>query len=124
MRVLICDDDPVIRYLLTVVLGKRAGDDVIEVADADDVLGAALEHRPDVIVLDYVMPNRDGADVVIELRMDPVVGTIPVVFLTGRSDIAEETLDEIAVAGLIEKPFEASKLHDRLEAFVAANITP
>ncbi len=122
MKVLICDDDPVIRYLLTVVLGKRAGDEVIEVASADDVFGAALEHRPDVIVLDYVMPNRDGASIVTELRTDPVLGAIPVVFLTGRSDIAEETLDEIGVAGLIEKPFDASTLHDRLQAYVATNV--
>lgn len=119
MKVLICDDDPVIRYLLKVVLGKRAGDEVIEVANADEVFEAADLHRPDLIVLDYVMPNRNGAEVVEELRTDEVLGAIPVVFLTGRSDIAEETLDEIGVAGLIEKPFDASALPDRLRAFAA-----
>jgi two-component system OmpR family response regulator len=119
MKVLICDDDPVIRYLLTVVLSKRAGDEVIEVANAVDVFDAADRHRPDLIVLDYVMPDRDGADVVRELRTDAVLGAIPIVFLTGRSDIAEETLDEIGVAGLIEKPFDTSALPDRLHAFAA-----
>ena len=119
MRVLICDDDPVIRYLLKVVLTKRAGDDVIEVANADEVFDTAMQHRPDLIVLDYVMPNRSGADVVEELRTDETLGSIPIVFLTGRSDIAEETLDEIGVAGLIEKPFDASSLPDRLHAFAA-----
>jgi CheY-like chemotaxis protein len=120
MRVLICDDDPVIRYLLKVVLSKRAGDEVIEVASADEVFDAAARHQPDLIVLDYVMPNRNGADVVDELRTDAVLGAIPIVFLTGRSDIAEETLDEIGVAGLIEKPFDASTLPDRLHAFASA----
>lgn len=120
MRVLICDDDPVIRYLLKVVLSKRAGDEVIEVASADAVFDAAARHQPDLIVLDYVMPNRNGADVVDELRTDAVLGAIPIVFLTGRSDIAEETLDEIGVAGLIEKPFDASTLPDRLHAFAVA----
>ena len=91
MRVLICDDDPVIRYLLKVVLSKRAGDEVIEVADPDAVFEAADRHRPELIVLDYVMPNRNGADVVEELRTDETLGSIPVVFLNGRSDIAEET---------------------------------
>jgi CheY-like chemotaxis protein len=119
MKVLICDDDPVIRYLLKVVLSKRAGDEVIEVANADEVFETAERHRPDLIVLDYMMPNRNGADVVEELRTDETLGSIPIVFLTGRSDIAEETLDEIGVAGLIEKPFDASALPDRLHAFAA-----
>ncbi len=120
MKVLICDDDPVIRYLLTVVLGKRAGDEVIEVANADDVFDAADRHRPDLIVLDYVMPDRNGAEIVSDLRTDEALGAIPIVFLTGRSDIAEETLDQIGVAGLIEKPFDASTLSDRLRSFAAA----
>ena len=119
MRVLICDDDPVIRYLLTVVLTKRAGDEVIEVANADEVFDVAERERPDLIVLDYVMPNRSGADVVEELRTDETLAAIPVVFLTGRSDIAEETLDEIGVTGLIEKPFDAASLPDRLHAYAA-----
>lgn len=122
MKVLICDDDPVIRYLLTVVLGKRSGHEVIEVTGPDDVFEAADRHKPDIIVLDYVMPDRNGADVVAELRTDPVLGAIPVVFLTGRSDIAEETLDEIGVAGLIEKPFDASTLPERIQAFVASSV--
>ncbi len=121
MKVLICDDDPVIRYLLRVVLSKRAGDDVIEVANADEVFDAADRHRPDLIVLDYVMPERNGADVVEELRTDETLAQIPIVFLTGRSDIAEETLDEIGVAGLIEKPFDTSALPDRLHAYVSAS---
>ena len=121
MKVLICDDDPVIRYLLRVVLSKRAGDEVIEVAAAGEVFDAADRHRPDLIVLDYVMPDRDGAAVVEELRTDETLAKIPIVFLTGRSDIAEESLDEIGVAGLIEKPFDTSALPDRLHAYVAAS---
>lgn len=120
MKVLICDDDPVIRYLLRVVLSKRAGDEVIEVAAADEVFAAADRHRPDLIVLDYVMPDRNGAEVVEELRTDETLAQIPIVFLTGRSDIAEEALDEIGVAGLIEKPFDTSALPDRLHAYAVA----
>lgn len=116
MKVLICDDDPVIRYLLTVVLGRRTGHDVIEVADAEDVVAAARKHRPNLIVLDYVMPNRSGADVATELQADPALRSIPIVFLTGRSDVAEDTLDEIGVAGLIEKPFDTQTLPARLQA--------
>lgn len=124
MKVLICDDDPVIRYLLTIVLGKRGGDDVIEVERASDVFEMVDRHRPDIIVLDYVMPERTGAEVVAELRGDAELGAIPVVFLTGRSDIAEETLDEIGVAGLIEKPFDTASLSSRLRDLAGIQTSP
>lgn len=117
MKILICDDDPVIRYLMTIVLGRRSGHDVIEVPDAGDVVAVAREHQPNVIVLDYMMPTRSGAEVASDLQSDPTVADIPIVFLTGRSDVAEESLDAIGVAGLIEKPFDTSTLPARLQAY-------
>lgn len=117
MKILICDDDPVIRYLLTIVLGRRNGHDVIEVADGVDVLEEARRHRPDLIVLDYMMPGRSGADVAGDLQSDAVVADIPVVFLTGRSDVADDALEEIGVEGLIEKPFDTTTLPARLMAY-------
>ena len=119
MKVLICDDDPVIRYLLTIVLGRRNGYDVIEVADAGEVVEEARLHRPDLIVLDYMMPGRSGADVAGDLQSDSTLADIPIVFLTGRSDVADDALEEIGVRGLIEKPFDTSTLPARLLAYAS-----
>lgn len=115
MRLVICDDDPVIRYLLEVVLGKRGGHDVVSVANPEDVVEAVIAHRPDLVVLDYVMPRRTGLEVVEELRTDPETADVKVVFLTGRVDIADEgSLEALGVVGVIEKPFDISTLASRL----------
>jgi CheY-like chemotaxis protein len=59
-----------------------------------------LEHDPDLVLLDYVMPRRTGLEVVEELRADPKTAEVKVVFLTGRVDIADEaSLDALGVVG-------------------------
>lgn len=122
MRILVCDDDAVIRYLLNVVLGKRNGDEVIEVAAAGDVVTTARDTNPDLIVLDYLMPGRTGADLVRDLAAEEDLANIPVVFLTGRSDISTDELRELGVAGLIEKPFDTSTLADRLRSMAGVSV--
>lgn len=120
MRLVICDDDPVIRYLLEVVLGKRGGHDVVSVADPEEVGSAVISHRPDLVLLDFVMPRRTGLEVVEELRADPKTADVRIVFLTGRVDIADEgSLESLGVVGVIEKPFDTATLASRLAEFAA-----
>lgn len=115
MKFVVCDDDPVIRYLLEVVLGKRGGHDVVSIERPTEVSQAVIEHEPDLVLLDYVMPGLTGLEVVHELRADPKTAEVKVVFLTGRVDIGDEAeLDSLGVAGVIEKPFDTSTLADRL----------
>lgn len=119
MKILTCDDDPVIRYLLEVVLGRRNGHDVIGVAHPDAVIPAILEHAPDLLLIDYVMPGRTGVEVVEALSANAATSDIPVVFLTGRVDVnVNQSLAGSQVAGLIEKPFDTSTLSDRLVEMV------
>lgn len=120
VKILCCDDDPVIRYLLEVLLGKRGGHEVVSVANPEDVLAEATASKPDLILLDYIMPGRTGIEVVVELRNHPETVNIPVVFLTGRSDVADEqSLDALGVRGVIEKPFDTATLIDRLLVMTA-----
>jgi CheY-like chemotaxis protein len=121
MRFLICDDDPVIRYLLEVVLGKRGGHEVIAVSDSQSVAAIAAQQRPDLILLDYIMPGRTGAEVAAELASEAATADIPVVFLTGRSDVADDAdFESLGIKGVIEKPFDTSSLSDRLVALASA----
>jgi CheY-like chemotaxis protein len=118
VKIVVCDDDPVIRYLLEVVLGKRGGHDVTAVSGPDEVSEAVLANDPDIVLLDFVMPGRTGLEVLEELRADPETAHVKVAFLTGRVDIADEdSFDSLGVVGVIEKPFDTSTLADRLEAF-------
>lgn len=120
MRILVCDDDPVIRYLLEVVLGRRGGHEVIAVGDPEAVAAAARDHAPDLVLLDYVMPGLSGRAVTEELRADPLTRSIPVVFLTGRADI-DDDLEALGVVDVIEKPFDTSSLADRLTRHVTSS---
>ena len=119
MKFLICDDDPVIRYLLEVVLAKRGGHEVITVSDPLEVVPTATATTPDLVLLDYVMPVRTGAEVAQDLAAEPHTASIPVVFLTGRADVSgDEGFDELGVKGIIEKPFDTTTLADRLIALI------
>ena len=87
MKLVVCDDDPVIRYLLEVVLAKRGGHDVTAIEHAADVASAVAGDLPDLVLLDFMMPGLSGLDVASELAADPATSSVPVVFLTGRADI-------------------------------------
>ncbi len=115
MRVLACDDDRVIRVLLEMVIARRGGQDLVTVDHPDRVVEAALEHRPDIIVLDYVLPDRSGLDVVEELRSHEALASTPVAFMTGHEDVAADgRFHSLGVVGVIGKPFDTETLVDRL----------
>jgi CheY-like chemotaxis protein len=118
MRVIVCDDDPVIRYLLEVVIAKRGGHEVILVEDPAQVAALAATHRPDGVLLDYMMPGLSGLDVAGELSADPATAGIPVVFLTGRADVADQEFEALNVIGVIEKPFDTATLVSQLQSMI------
>ena len=122
MRFLVCDDDPVIRYLLEVVLGRRGGHEVTVLDDPARVLEMARSSRPDLIVLDQMMHGMEGTEVAARLHADPDTRHIPVVLLTGRDDLADEVDPaSLGVVAIMSKPFDTSSLAERL---VAAAVTP
>lgn len=78
-RILVVDDEAGFTHLLKLVLPAY---DIREENDATRAVAAAREFKPDLILLDIIMPRTDGAAVAAELRKDPALSTIPVVFLT------------------------------------------
>ena len=116
--VLVAEDSLVVRALLRAQLRER-GYAVVEAADGEQALARARDSRPDVVLLDVDMPKRDGFDVLSEMKSDPLLAGVPVVFITGR------TTAEDAVRGLdmgahdyLRKPFEAAELTARVHAAV------
>lgn len=121
MRVLVCDDDRVIRYLLQMVIARRGGHEVVEAAHPDEVIPMALEKRPDLVLLDVVLPDRSGLEVAEQIRAEPELAAIPVAFLTGRDDVSgDDRYGRLRIAGIIEKPFDTSTLVSRLEALATS----
>jgi two-component system, OmpR family, response regulator MtrA len=110
-RVLVVDDDAALAEMLSLVL-RNEGFEPIWCAHGDKALTAFRDSRPDLVLLDVMLPGRDGVDVCREIRSESMV---PIVMLTARSD----TID--VVAGLeagaddyVAKPFKAKELVARI----------
>lgn len=88
VRVLTIDDEPMARYLIRQCLPVPAFE-VTEAATAEEGLERARSERPDVIVLDLIMPGMDGRGALAELRQDPMTRDIPIVISTG-AEIEEQ----------------------------------
>ena len=116
--VLICDDEEVLRALVRATLDDGAYR-VIEAEDGDQSLELAREVRPDLIVLDMMMPGRSGLDVLREVRSDPELAATPVVMLTARARVSDR--DAALTAGAdryLAKPFSPLELISVVEELV------
>jgi two-component system response regulator MprA len=116
VRILVVDDEPQLRRALERAL-KLEGYEVATAADGDEALAAAGETRPDAIVLDVLMPKRDGLEVCRELRARQ--DQTPVLMLTARDAVADRVDGLDAGADdYVVKPFALEELLARLRALL------
>jgi CheY-like chemotaxis protein len=109
--ILIVDDDPLIRKLITTTLQDVAGYRLREAGDGIQALEAAVEDRPEIVFLDYDMPRLNGIETCRRLRSDPVTADATIVMLTGMSDGEHQDLASNAGADLfLTKPFSPLRL--------------
>lgn len=114
-RVLVVDDEKDIVDLLRYNLA-REGYEVIAASDGRDALEKAAS-KPDLILLDLMMPVLDGLETCKRLKADPATASIPVVFLTARSGEVDEILGlELGADDYIQKPISPRKLVARVKA--------
>jgi DNA-binding response OmpR family regulator len=112
-QVLLVEDDAAIRIALTRSLHDH-GHAVTSVGSGMPALTAAVEHRPDVVLLDLGLPDLDGADVLSMLR---AVSDVPVIIATARDDEADVVrLLDLGADDYVIKPFTAAQLNARIKA--------
>jgi two-component system, OmpR family, phosphate regulon response regulator PhoB len=113
---LIAEDDRDIRELVAAKL-RSSGYTVIAVADGTEALAQLREQRPDVALLDVMMPGISGLDIITELRADPRTASIPVILLSARSqEFDVENGIAIGAADYVVKPFSPRELVLRVDA--------
>jgi DNA-binding response OmpR family regulator len=116
LRVLIADDEPAIRDVLALLL-ETEGFETQAVANGREACIAARAVRPDLLLLDVMMPEQDGLSALRELKADPATNGIPVLMIsalsTSRDLLAAE---EAGAAGYLAKPFRSDDLLDRIHA--------
>lgn len=118
-RVLVVDDDDVIREVAEVALGVVGGLDVSTASSGRECIESALANPPDAVLLDVMMPGMDGPTTLAHLREDPVTRNIPVVLLTAKIQPGERRKwDRLDLAGVIGKPFDPMTLATDLAALL------
>ncbi len=119
-RVLVVEDDPDLRSLVEVRLG-RVGHQVRAVgsgAEALEVLAAG--RMPDIAVLDVLMPGMSGLELLEQLRQDPAYEALPVVFLSGRIEPADIEAGRALGATYLTKPVVITALIEAIEQVLLA----
>src|SRR5687767_14395790 len=121
VRLLIIDDDLLVRTLAAEAL-KASGFEVSEAGDGPEGLAQIETCRPDLVLLDVVMPGMDGYEACRALRALPAWARIPVIMLTGLDDSASiERAYESGATDFITKPINATQLAYRVRYVLRAS---
>ncbi len=117
--VLVADDDPEILAMLGIRLGKK-GYKVLEAVDGLQTLELARKHHPDLVLLDVMMPGKNGWEVAKELRADKSLRDMGIVMLTAIGEKVNEMTSPLYGAdAFVDKPFEFSDLEKKIKTVLA-----
>lgn len=125
-KVLLVEDEEDIRKVAQISLQFRGGWEVALAIDGEDCLAKASQERPDLILLDCMMPKLDGYETCRRLKADPALRQIPVIFLTAKSQESEVRKGlSLGAVGYLIKPFNpmslAAEIREILESASAAS---
>ncbi|MDO8834629.1 MAG: response regulator [Vicinamibacterales bacterium] len=118
MKLLLAEDEPDVQLIARLSL-KKAGFQVTTVNNGLEALERVAVERPDVILLDWMMPDMDGFETCKRLKGDPATRDIPVVFLTAKvqeSEVAKALA--LGASGCIGKPFDALTLGNQVRTIL------
>ncbi|EEE36034.1 two-component response regulator [Rhodobacteraceae bacterium KLH11] len=115
------DDDEDILSITRMSLELVGGFDVVQFSSAREALESLAGLKPDLFLLDVMMPEMDGPELLQEIRRRPEYTSTPVIFMTAKSDRQSmETLIENGALACINKPFDPLTLADQLKSLVGA----
>jgi two-component system, OmpR family, response regulator len=119
LKVLYVDDEADIREVAALSLELEPSFDVATAGSGAEAIEKAGKWRPDVILLDVMMPGMDGPTTLERLRALAATESIPIVFVTARTQQQEvETLKSLGAAGVIAKPFDPMSLAQQVRELV------
>jgi CheY-like chemotaxis protein len=114
-KILVVDDEADLRHTIDEMLSTK-GHTILHAEDGLQALQSIKSHLPDVVLCDIEMPKLRGFEVLTELRDDPALSDIPMIFLTGKTDInyMVEAM-QLNVNDFLTKPFTMEDLHSAID---------
>jgi CheY-like chemotaxis protein len=119
--VLVCEDDSAMLRIFQFILRQHGISQVVATASGENVLALAVQHHPALILLDMMLPNKDGLTVLKELKGNVPTRDIPVIVVSGKE--SQLQVKAAMAAGAIDyviKPFEPAELGARIKSFLDA----
>jgi len=114
LRILVVDDAADVRNLVAAHL-KRAKHKVLLAEDAAEALDLAVDEKPDLAIVDIMMPGMNGYQLTEKLREIPATETMPIIVLTARAGGADRAhAFRVGADGFVQKPFELQRLTDEI----------
>ena len=121
-KILIIDDEDDIRDVAALSLETVAGWEVLTANSGAQGLARAVEHQPDAILLDVMMPGMDGPSTVRELRKNPATAGIPVLLLTAKVQSSDQRrFADLGVQAVLFKPFDPMTLSTQIASVLGWN---
>jgi CheY-like chemotaxis protein/HPt (histidine-containing phosphotransfer) domain-containing protein len=123
IRLLHVEDEPDIRAVVELSLALDPTFELRSCESGAEALTVAVEWRPDIILLDVMMPIMDGPATLERLRADPSTSAIPVVFMTARAQAREtDRFRSLGAVGIIPKPFDPMTLAATVRSYTQAAV--
>jgi DNA-binding response OmpR family regulator len=124
--ILVIDDNPDVIQSLKIGLENSLSEyQVVGVEDGQKCLEVLKKDvKPDIILLDIMMPQMSGWELFDRIKKDPLLNTIPVIFLTARTDRTAKNAGSFLGDDYIEKPFNITELKRRIDIIIQKKATP
>jgi len=117
-KILVVDDEVYILHILDFILGAE-NYDVVTASNGEQAIQKVREEKPDLVILDIMMPKLDGYETCRMIKKDPATKHIPVILLTAKGREVDQKLGrEVGASDYMTKPFSPSKLIERVQAIL------
>ena len=117
-KVLVVEDSSTTRKIIAITLGQK-GYDIIEAKDGLEALGRLNDDKPDLILLDIILPKMDGYKILSIIKSNELLKNIPVIMLTSRDSFMSKMKGKLSgSSAYLTKPFDPKELLETIEKFL------